>query len=822
MRRASPQVTARALRPILCRVTPAPARERLKARLALLWEAAAPIWAPPALVAGLLAAAGAWGLLAGLPPLARALVGLTGLSSMLFLAWRGARAFAWPDDRAVFARLQADSGLSEAGAFELLADRPAGADPVALALWDAARARAAMQAATARAGRPRAALARIDPFGLRLLLPAALLLAAAIEGPHAFSRAGEALQVDFGVLAGDRPLRIEVWATPPDYTGLPPIRLSGREGDLVRVPEGAILSARVDGAAGAPVLAAPGALRRLAGDPREGWRGSAPILRDGWVSVRRFGVRARWRVALIADAPPSVALTARTEIRRDGRLALSWRATDDYAVTAALLRLTLVDPPEGLADAPPRDVALPILAGRSVESADPLDLAADPWAGLAVKAALVVRDGKGQEAASPAQDLTLPERAFTSPMARAIIEQRQMLLREARPYGGGWRRRGGELAGPGETTTYAQEDRLERAPPGVRRAQALLAAFLREPESYFPDRPVFLALVAARARIEAARSIEEAHRAGPLLWQAALRAEAGPEQSSQSRLDAARDALSQALREGASQQELRALMDRLREAMAERLKDQAQAARARADQGDQGDQGGDGESLSAGDLEDMLNQLEDAAATGARGEAQALLDQLAGLMAGLSVQLGEGGQGGEGDRAIQALQDALQRQRDLSDETFRRRQDGADTGDLAQRQQALREEVQGQAQGDGDDAARQRLEEAGKAMDEAAEALRRGDAQAAGEAQSRAQQALRSAADALARAQAERRRTQGRDPLGRLTGPSGSGDGEDTRVPTEAERQRARDILEELRRRSADPQRDREEQEYLNRLLDRL
>lgn len=802
-------------------MTPAPARERLKARLALLWEEAAPVWAPPAIVLGLLAAAGAWGVLAGLTPFARSGVALAVVLAALLLALRGAHGFRWPDKRAVSARLQADSGLSEAGAFELLADRPAGADPAALVLWKAARARAAAQAAAAKAGRPKAALARLDPFGLRLLTPAALLLAAALEGPKAFERAGGALQVDFGVLAGDRPLRIEVWATPPAYTGLPPIRLSGREGERVRIPEGATLSARVDGAAGAPVLVLPGQTVRLSGAARDGWRASAPILREGWVAVWRLGERVRWQVSLVADAPPTVTLNARTEIGRDGRITLSWRAGDDYAVTGAALRLTLVDPPEGLAQAGPRDVPLVILPGRSVESAEPLDLAADPWAGLAVRAALVVRDGKGQEAASPDQDLTLPERTFASPMARAIIEQRQILLREGRSYGEGWRRQAGRLAGPGDAleTLFPEEDRLARAPPGVRRARALLTAFLREPELSFPDRPVFLGLVAAKARIETARSTAQAHRAGALLWQAALRAEAGPAQSSQDQLDAARDALARALREGASQQELRALMDRLREAMAERLNDLAEAARQR---GDPGEPGGEGESLTAGDLEDLLNQLDDAAATGARGQAQALLDQLAGLMAGLSVQLGDGGQGGQGDRAIQALQDALQRQRDLSDETFRRRQDGADTGDLAARQEALAQSLDGLAPGGDGAPASKPLEEARRAMEDAAEALRRGDGQAAGQAQSRAQQALRTAADALAREQADRRRAQGRDPLGRLTGPSGEGDGQDTRVPTEAERQRARDILDELRRRSADPQRDREEQEYLNRLLDQL
>jgi hypothetical protein len=59
-----------------------------------------------------------------------------------------------------------------------------------------------------------------------------------------------------------------------------------------------------------------------------------------------------------------------------------------------------------------------------------------------------------------------------------------------------------------------------------------------------------------------------------------------------------------------------------------------------------------------------------------------------------------------------------------------------------------------------------------------------------------------------------------RDPLGRPIG--GTGDGSATAVPEEVERQRTRDILEELRARAADPSRPAAEREYLRRLLDRF
>ena len=71
--------------------------------------------------------------------------------------------------------------------------------------------------------------------------------------------------------------------------------------------------------------------------------------------------------------------------------------------------------------------------------------------------------------------------------------------------------------------------------------------------------------------------------------------------------------------------------------------------------------------------------------------------------------------------------------------------------------------------------------------------------------------------------QRERRGQNGEmsnDPFGRPTGGLGN-NGDDVRIPEEAERQRAKDILEELRRRYNDSD-DEEEREYLRRLLERF
>ena len=161
---------------------------------------------------------------------------------------------------------------------------------------------------------------------------------------------------------------------------------------------------------------------------------------------------------------------------------------------------------------------------------------------------------------------------------------------------------------------------------------------------------------------------------------------------------------------------------------------------------------------------------------------------------------------------------------------------------LADRQQALRDELRRQQQnmpGAGSpegQAARDALDRAGRAMENAEEALRQEDFAGAIDEQSQAMDALREGIRALGEQLAEQQQQQqgqgqaqvggpqgDNDPLGR---PNGSYNSEtDLRgyVPEKDDLHgRARDLLDEIQRRSAEGERPKEELDYLNRLLDRF
>ncbi len=116
-------------------------------------------------------------------------------------------------------------------------------------------------------------------------------------------------------------------------------------------------------------------------------------------------------------------------------------------------------------------------------------------------------------------------------------------------------------------------------------------------------------------------------------------------------------------------------------------------------------------------------------------------------------------------------------------------------------------------------------------MQDAEGALDGGDSEGAVDAQGRALQNLRKGAQSLAdamqgegegegEASGEQGKTSDRtDPLGRPTRSREYGEDFTVKIPGEIDVQRARRVLEELRRRFSEPERPREELDSLERLL---
>ena len=78
---------------------------------------------------------------------------------------------------------------------------------------------------------------------------------------------------------------------------------------------------------------------------------------------------------------------------------------------------------------------LPQARTRSGVGQTTKDLTEHPWAGVDVSMTLAARDEAGNEGRSDPFDMQLPERPFSKPIARALVEQRRLLALDARYAG---------------------------------------------------------------------------------------------------------------------------------------------------------------------------------------------------------------------------------------------------------------------------------------------------------------------------------------------------------------------------------------------------
>ncbi|MEL6474560.1 MAG: DUF4175 family protein [Pseudomonadota bacterium] len=800
------------------------------------------------------------------------------------LAMRGWRSFERPGKAATVAAMDAQSDLRP---ITSLSDRPARPTADAQTLWSVHGDRLRQAAAALRPPALLSEWTALDPYRARYALPALLLAALVFAGGDARERLGTALSPDIGALLGGERVRIEAWISPPAHTGRAPIFLS-RDTTDVRAPAGSTLTIRAQSRS-APTLVLSGDDRlrtRFQATPDGAFEVKATIEADATASVRWWGERQAWRLLASPDSVPTARFVETPTVTTQDKTEFEYEVSDDYGVDRLDLVITLANPNPAAPDAEERTpVPLPGAAPKTASETATLDLTRHRWAGLEVVAQLVATDGAGQQGASEPYTFTLPEKLFLQPLAKAAQEARVTILREPRTYDTVPENLD---AVRDDAINVAAANRLDAAPPDIQLAAEMLSALTFRPSDYFEDYAVYLGLRTALGLVQSAGDKAEADSVDPILWAVALKAEYGSAADALRALQAARRALEQALRDGASEDEIRRLMQAFKEAaenyvaakLAEAMANGVPSQQAMPD----GEAMGGGPSFGGQDFADMLEALEDLTETGASDQARQLLSDISNLLENLQFQQGggsggeggwpgmpgQGGEGGEGSQAEQELSDTLQRlsdllreQRELNDDTLAEGrgeggpgeqspnglfgppgaqgntgEDGQGNGasGLADRQDELGDQLSdldgrlGQALGedDGDGLGPGGEEELLGAIEDAqrraAEALRRGDQRLAERNQERATRLLRDLSGTVAEAlDAERGGEEARqvetDPFGRAVG--GAARDRSVRVPDEADRQRAKDILEELRSRFGDAE-DEDERDYLERLLDRF
>ncbi len=788
-------------------------------------------------------------------------IGALGLIALGVAAVLGVRRFHLPSRIEALARL--DETLPGRPIQALMDDQAIGAtDADSVALWHAHKARMAQRASTAKAVKPDLRLASRDPYALRYAALLALVVAVLFGS---FWRIGSVAEMTPGTAVAGQGPTWEGWVEPPRYTGLPTLYLADQSGPTLSVPQGSNITLRFYGEVGAHSLTETSSV--LGTEAATAPEQEFVVDRSGQLRIEGPAGRD-WTLDVVADAAPRISVAGVAEAEAGGQMKLPFQSSDDYGVVSgsALIELDLaaVDRRYGLTTEPePREVIqielpMPITGDRADFTEDLIeDFSQHPWAHLPVRITLMARDAADQQSESEPYLTALPARRFFDPLAAAVIEQRRDLL---------WSRDN-----------------------GARVAQVLRAVSHR-PEDLFRSDTAYLRLRVLLRRLETFTEYglkpPQQEEIAQALWDLAVLIEDGTLADALERMRRAQERLTEAMQNGASDEEIAELMQELREATQDYLQQLQRLAQQNGEDGER-QQGQTGESMqmTQDDLQAMMDRIQELMEQGRMAEAQQALEEFQQMMENMRVTQGQG-QGGqsEGQQAMEGLAETLREQQGLSDQAFRDLQEqfnpGAQSGEsqgnegrsggmgrgqshegqggqgqdsdqagegqsgqgnLADRQQALRDELRRQEQGlpgagtpEGE-AARDALGRAGRAMDEAEQALRGDDLAEAIDRQSEAMEALREGMRSLGEALAQNQQNQpgqgaqegeaqanNRDPLGRNPGAAGSISTEENLLQGEDVYRRARELLDEIRRRTGESDRPTIELEYLKRLLERF
>ena len=776
------------------------------ARFSLLWERVWPALWPATGIVGLFASAALVDLFAQIPSSLHLILLLADLGLAGYFLYRNFRTFRAPDWQESARRVERDSTLAHRPITERHDRLAAGSgDPLAEALWRAHMKRLLAAIYRLRLRLPSPGLPARDPYALRYVVLLLLVAGVVMAGPDWSHRLIAGFTPDSN--SPQSSALLDAWITPPAYTGVAPIYLehAATTEKAIAVPAGSQLVLRVHEAANKPSLSLyptpDSGTPNFAGTSNE-YGASVRLTADEDVRVRDGGrALGRWRIKAVPDLPPVIAFAEPPSKTERNALKIAFTAGDDYGVVSARALITPVRANGKKMIA----IDLPLAASsKTVTQTVYSDQTENPLAGLDVDIVLEAKDGAGQIGRSKPARFKLPARVFANPLARALIEQRQNLAL------------GNDNAVP--------------------KVEHTLEALTVAPDRFYANQGgVYLAIRTAYWELRTERGQENVEQVEALLWQIASGIEQGGLLNAAQQLRQLQQMLSEALAQGAPQEVIDALLQRYRDALARYLQILAENAQPSNDTAPP-----NAKSVSAEDFEKLLKEIQQLAQTGSRDQANQLLAMMQSLIE--NMHMAQGGSGGKGDTpgnkalsdAIQGLGDLTGRQRALLDKTFREKMGAGDPKDggakgLAQQQGKLRDDLNKVLKGLGDQKipTPDTLGQAGHDMGSAQNQLGSGTFDGAGDAQKNALDDMRKAAGDLAKSLMEQKGQgqgqgeshEGEDPLGRAAGGTGPDLGGGVKIPDQSALQRARSILQELRKRAAERGRPQQELDYIDRLL---
>ena len=856
---------------------------RRSTRLALWLEQFMPSLVLAFSIMGLFAALSWFGVFRFVPDAARygllVLFGLFALLPLYLLSKvRG------PSERAINDRLELDNALTHQPVSvqeeNLAGEKSAFAD----ALWQAHRKRQADQLRDLKSATPKSAMPARDPFGLRagvvLLAFAGFLFSFGSAGgllSDAFRSHSNIVVVPPRIDAWVTPPAYTNIA--PIFLA-DNAELSDTQSTTV--PAGSTVLVRVTGGNGSEQVTfedRDGGMLDVLPEAPDGRQASSAmqaysvtLKRDGIVRLTSGDSGLRdYAFTVVPDAVPTIAFVepSADAIKRaaNGALELYYEAQDDFGLTDGKGVLSLVGPKEPgmrpLYEAPELGLALP--RGAEARASTSINLTDHPWAGQTVELTLDVTDASGQVGTSDARTFVLPSRPFTNPLARAVVEERRRLALDAT--------QASTVVTMLDMMLLHAETFIDDAGQFLALTTARSRVKIARDDAQYRDAADYLWDIALNIEngdlTDAERALQEAQQAlRDALQNGASEEEIAElvDQLRQAMNDFLREFAERAIAEGQMQQmppnsqqqnmemsDLDRMLDQIEDLAEQGARDQAEQLLSQLENmlnnlqmgqqqqaGQQGQQGESQMQQQLNELGEILQQQQELMDQ----TMQAQRDQQQGQQEGQQGEQGQQGQQGEqGQQGQQPGQQPGQQrgQQGQSRPGQNPQADGQGLRQLQEGQGQLQQRLQDMMQGLGQMGMEPSNEfaEGEGAMGRAGDALGEGEGGQALSDQADALDALRRGAqgmmEQMQQMQQEAQGQQGQqggsepngtargndtDPLGRPRATTGPDFGNSIKVPDEIEIQRAREILEAIRRRLGDALSPELEKQYLERLLD--
>lgn len=590
--------------------------KRLLATIIMLSEALTQAFWP--LTSWLLFFCGLW--LMNLPAIGGAtfaiILWLGFISGAIYFIRKALRDSIVPQSTQIDRRLEQDSGFIHRP-LQAIKDRMASTEtPSSGRLWIQNKLDAFQTISRIKTPKPKAIISKYDHYAIRFIALFTFIIGTIYAGPYAGER----------IIAGLTPFQFGKQATvlktasltilPPEYTNLSAINIVplNVSDAVLPIPQGSTIKAKVTDGLMSPKLYINGEVFKLEELGAKSWSFEntlpdqlTPNEEGQFIELKQWPrTLIKLPYQYIVDQPPVITQDGEIDIDNKAQIHIPLITMDDYGVVQTRMHVEL----DSIIDQ--------TLRGGSYEETRPLfsapeqefkfesdyDLAWHPWAGLPVSIHVEVSDHNGQIAALEPIKMKLPERIFTHPVAKELIEVRQQLI---------WQ----------DETMHA-----ERA--------EIIEDFIHYPDLLDNDPVTALALQSAASRLRYHRNEKDIISVIELLWDIAIKLEDGNIAQAAQNLQVAQKNLQDLLANpNATDEQIAQAMDELRQAMSafmlEAFKEYQKELAAQGHQQELPLEMFEN-MMNPQDLDSFLDQILSKALTGDRQSAQEMLSQLENFM----------------------------------------------------------------------------------------------------------------------------------------------------------------------------------------------